>query len=78
MQVIWVRKQVEFLIFRNYLLPPHARSPDSARAAVIPAQRLRRHPEVQVSSASLEGWHHGVRPSFEARKSAHLRMTESV
>src|ERR1700723_401948 len=36
-----------------------------------------RHPEVLASSASLEGWQHGARSSsFEARKSAHLRMTD--
>src|ERR1700722_11589812 len=36
----------------------------------------RRHPEVRASPASLEGLQHGARSSsIEARKGAHLRMT---
>src|SRR6266852_7004980 len=34
-----------------------------------------RHPEVPSRSGGLEGWPRCRGPSFEARKSAHLRMT---
>jgi hypothetical protein len=75
MKVIWVKREQDYFCGRGWTgvgdLPVGRNQ--------WAQQRLRRHPEVRAAFGEPRRMllSHGG-PSFEARKSAHLRMTQSL
>ena len=63
----------------RYLTPAQIADLSKTFGLALPEHgpHIPRHPEVRASSASLEGWPRRSRLTFEARKSAHLRMTSA-